>query len=179
LLVYCKYSTKMHGRNVNKIKANKLLIQCTVSVIVQVQFIRHFTISLKKKESASTSLLCNHTSDHNAFNTVKSWSGMRRCGNRNVFVTGSSLYDVLYWESVLGRVFKRVKREGGKNAEIHYCFGPQVRTGGTFAERARHFRSFACDLWVSFRLKYRKWNMYSLGNFPFSLLVSLYTENRI
>jgi hypothetical protein len=44
---------------------------------------------------------------------------MRQCGNHNVFVTGSSLYDVLYWESVLERVFKRVKREGGGGGEIH------------------------------------------------------------
>jgi hypothetical protein len=104
---------------------------------------------------------------------------MRHCGNHSVFVMGSSLYDVLYSESVFERVFKRVKREGGKNTGIHCCLGPQVRSGGTFAERARHFRSFACDLWVSFPLKYRKWNVYSLGNFHLSLLVSLYTVNRI
>jgi hypothetical protein len=75
---------------------------------------------------------------------------MHHCADHSVFVTGSSLYDVLYSESVLERVFKRVKREG-KNTEIHYCLGPQVRVGGTFAERDCHFRSLACDLGLAFR----------------------------
>jgi transcriptional regulator of nitric oxide reductase len=51
---------------------------------------------------------------------------MHHFGDHNVFVTGSSLYDVLYAGFVVGGVFKRVKKGRKK-----YRTSLQFRPSGT------------------------------------------------